>query len=158
MKPNSYTQIYIQLIFAVKNRDAGLIKRNRSRIFEYMSGIITAMKHKSIIINGVSNHVHVLIGMNPSVSLSNTVHDLKRGSSLFINQNKLCMGQFNWQDGFGGFSYSRSQVEDVYNYILNQEVHHKAKTFKEEYIEFLQKFQIDYDQNYLFDFFEISTT
>ena len=119
MKPGTYTQLYIQLVFAVKNRDAVLHNNIRRRIFEYMSGIITEMKHKSIIVNGVSDHVHLFIGLNPNISISNTVHDVKRSSSLFINKEKLCVGHFEWQSGFGAFSYSRSQLDDVYKYILN---------------------------------------
>jgi len=123
-------------------------------VFEYMSGIISEMKHKSIIVNGVSNHVHMLIGLNPSKSISDTIHDIKRSSSLFINNEKLCIGKFAWQEGFGGFSYSRSQLDDIYNYILNQENHHKKMTFREEYIQFLKKFEIDYDERFLFDFLD----
>jgi REP element-mobilizing transposase RayT len=119
MKPGTYTQLYVQLIFAVKNRDAVLHKTIQKRIFEYISGIITEMKHKSIIVNGVSNHVHILIGLNPSKSISDTVHDIKRSSSLFINNSNLCKGKFEWQEGYGGFTYSRSQLDDVYKYIEN---------------------------------------
>jgi REP element-mobilizing transposase RayT len=154
MKPNTYTQIYIQLVFAVKFRDAALDRHSRSRIFEYMSGILTSMNHKSIIINGISNHVHIFLGANPKISISDTVHDLKRSSSLYINQNALCKGHFAWQDGYGAFSYGRSQIQDVYDYIMNQEMHHKKKTFQEEYLDFLRKFEIEYDLRYLFDFYD----
>ena len=154
MKPGVYTQLYVQLVFAVKNRDAVLDKNIRSRVFEYMSGIINEMKHKSIIVNGVSNHVHIFIGLNPAISVSDTVHDIKRSSSLFINREKLCRGKFAWQEGYGGFTYGKSQVEQVYNYILNQEVHHKKVTFREEYIQFLKKFEAEYDDRFLFDFMD----
>jgi REP element-mobilizing transposase RayT len=154
MKPGVYTQLYVQLVFAVKNRDAVLDKNIRSRVFEYMSGIINEMKHKSIIVNGVSNHVHIFIGLNPAISVSDTVHDIKRSSSLFINREKLCRGKFAWQEGYGGFTYGKSQVEQVYNYILNQEVHHKKVTFREEYIQFLKKFEVEYDDRFLFDFMD----
>lgn len=152
MKPGTYTKLYVQLVFAVKNRDAVLHKKIRRRIFEYMSGIITEMKHKSIIINGVSDHVHIFIGLNPNRSISDTVHDVKRNSSLFINKEKLCLGNFAWQEGYGAFSYSRSQIDNVYKYILNQEKHHEKTTFKVEYIHFLKKFEIEYDERFLFDF------
>src|SRR5450759_963397 len=135
MKPGTFTQMYVQFVFAVKNRDAVLTKDIRKRVFEYMSGIITNLKHKSIIVNGTSNHVHILFGLNPSISVSDTVHDIKRSSSLFINNEKLCTGRFSWQEGYGGFTYSRSQISDVYNYIENQESHHKKRTFREEYID-----------------------
>ena len=112
------------------------------------------MKHKSIIVNGVSNHVHILLGLNPSKSISDTVHDIKRRTSLFINNEKLCIGKFAWQEGYGGFTYSRSQLANVYNYILNQEKHHNKKTFKEEYIQFLEKFKVEFDEKFLFDFLD----
>jgi putative transposase len=153
MKPGTFTQMYVQLVFAVKFKDSVLHKSIRNRVFEYMSGIITQQKHKSIIINGVSDHVHILFGMNPAISVSDTVHDLKRNSSLFINNEKLCFGKFAWQEGYGGFTYSRSQINGIYKYIENQEIHHKKKSFKEEYIEFLKKFEIKYDQRFLFEFF-----
>jgi REP element-mobilizing transposase RayT len=154
MKPGNYTQMYVQLVFAVKNREATLDKSIRNRVFEYMSGIITSLNHKSIIVNGVANHVHILIGINPVISISNTVHDIKRGSSLFINQEKLCRGKFAWQEGYGGFTYSKSQLNSVYNYILNQEKHHEESSFKEEYLLFLKKFEIDFDERFLFNFWE----
>ena len=121
MKPGTFTQIYVQLVFAVKNRETALRKEIRSNVFEYMSGILTNQKHKSIIINGLSNHVHILIGLNPSISVSDTVHEVKRSSTLFINRERLCSGKFSWQEGYGAFSYSRSQISDIYKYIENQE-------------------------------------
>lgn len=154
MKPGAYTQMYVQLVFAVKNREALLQKDNRPRIFEYMSGIVTSMNHKSIIINGVSDHTHILLGLNPKLSVSDTVYEIKRGSSLFINTNCLTQKKFAWQEGYGSFTYSRSQLNDIYNYILNQEQHHKKVSFKEEYIDFLKKFEVDYDDRFLFDFLE----
>lgn len=154
MKPGVYTQLYVQLVFAVKNRDAVLDKNIRSRVFEYMSGIIKDMKHKTIIVNGIASHVHIFIGLNPAVSISDTVQDIKRSSSLFINREKLCRGKFSWQEGYGGFTYGKSQMDHVYNYILNQEMHHKKVTFREEYIEFLKKFEVEYDDRFLFDFLD----
>ena len=156
MKPGTFTQLYVQLVFAVKNRDAVLIKKNQKRVFEYMSGITTKLGHKSIIINGTSNHVHILFGLNPSVSVSDTVHDIKRSSSLFINNEKLCPFRFSWQEGYGGFSYSRSQIDEVYKYIENQESHHNKRTFREEYIDILIKNEIEFDQQFLFDFWDDS--
>jgi len=156
MNPGTFTQLYVHLVFAVKDRDAVLTKDIRKRVFEYMSGIITNLKHKSMIINGTSNHVHILFGLNPSVSVSDTVHDIKRSSSLFINNEKLCPGRFSWQEGYGGFTYSRSQLTDVYNYIENQESHHKKRTFREEYIDILTKNEIEFDQQFLFDFWDDS--
>jgi len=152
MKPGTFTQQYVHLVFAVKNHDAALTRNIRIRVFEYISGIITAMNHKSIIVNGVSDHVHILIGLNPSISISDTVHGIKRSSSLFINKEKLCIGKFAWQEGYGGFTYSRSKLENVYNYIQNQEKHHEKSTFKAEYIQFLKNYAIDFDEKFLFEF------
>jgi REP element-mobilizing transposase RayT len=152
MKPGTFTQMYVHLVFAVKNRDTVLKEDIQKRVFEYMSGIITNMNHKSIIINGTTNHIHILLGLNPSVSVSDTVHDIKRSSSLFINKEKLCPCRFSWQEGYGGFTYSRSQIAGVYNYIQNQESHHKKRTFREEYIDILTENEIEFDQQFLFDF------
>jgi putative transposase len=154
MKPDTYTQIYIHLVFAVKSREMALNRSTRHRVFEYLSGTLTHMKHKSIIVNGVSNHVHVFYGMNPKISISDTVHDLKRSSTLFINQNGLCKFNYAWQDGYGGFSYSKSQIQDVYSYVRDQEIHHKKKTFREEYLDLLKDFEIEYNEKYLFDFLD----
>jgi putative transposase len=153
MKPGNFTQMYVHLIFAVKNRDAMLNKEIRARVFEYISAIITNMDQKPIIVNGVSNHVHILIGFNSSISISETVHEIKRSSSFFINKEKLCKGKFAWQEGYGGFTYSRSQLDNVYRYIQNQEKHHEKSSFKSEYVQFLKKFEVEYDERFLFDFF-----
>jgi len=154
MKPSVFTQIYIQLVFAIKNREALLINECQKEVFSYMSGIASNLKHKSIITNGMPDHIHIFIGLNPSVSISDTVYELKRSSSLFINNKKWFRGKFYWQEGYGAFSYGKSQVENVYNYILNQEKHHTKTTFREEYIDFLSKFEIDYDKRFLFNFFD----
>ncbi len=154
MKPGVFSQLYIQLVFAVKFRDRLLRKEFRDEVFSYLSGIATNMKHKSIIVNGVSDHIHIFLGFNPSLSVSDTVRELKRSSSIFINSKNWIKGKFNWQDGYGAFSYSRSHIEKVYNYILNQEKHHKRKTFRTEYMQFLKKFEIDYDEKFLFEFFD----
>jgi len=154
MKPGVFTQLYIHIIFAVKYRNRLLKEEYRPEIFKYMSGIATNMKHKSIIINGVSDHVHVFLGFNPAVSISDTVYELKRSTSLFINGKKWFRQEFNWQEGYGAFSYSRSHLENVYNYVKNQEQHHRKQTFRDEYTEFLEKFEIEYDKKYLFEFFD----
>lgn len=154
MKPGTFTQIYIQLVFSPKHRDRLLLEHLRPRIFEYLSGITTNLGHKSIIMNGVSDHVHLFLGLNPKISVSETVKELKRSSSIFINEQRLFSGKFEWQEGYGGFSYGRSQIESVYEYIKNQEKHHKKRTFKEEYLEFLTKYEIEFEEQYLFEFFE----
>ncbi len=154
MKPGTFTQIYIQLVFSPKHRDRLLIEQYRPRIFEYLSGITTNLGHKSIIINGVSDHVHLFIGFSPKISVSETVKELKRSSSIFINEQRFFNGKFEWQEGYGGFSYGKSQIEDVFNYIKDQENHHQKKTFREEYLAFLRKYEIGFEEQYLFEFFD----
>jgi Transposase and inactivated derivatives len=154
MKPGTFTQMYVQLIFAVYKRENVLNKNIRPRIFEYISGILKDIGHKPLAINGVFDHIHILIGMNPGKSISDTVHDVKRSSSLFINENKLLPGRFSWQEGYGGFTYSKSQIDMVYNYIINQEAHHLKKPFKEEYATLLQEHGIEYDPRFLFEFYD----
>jgi putative transposase len=155
MKPGAFTQIYIQLVFAVKNRETLLNKEIRQRVFEYIGGILSQMNHKPIIVNWVSNHIHILFGLNPAKSISDTVYDIKRSSSLFINNENRCMGKFAWQEGYGAFSYSKSQLNNVFNYIEIQEYHHSRKSFREEYLEFLDKFEIEYNEKFLFDFIKV---
>jgi putative transposase len=154
MKPGVFTQMYIQLVFAVRNRDAALHPATRNQVFKYISGIVTNLNHKSIIVNGVSDHVHIFLGLHPNITISDTVKEIKQNSSLFINKEKLCLGKFSWQEGYGAFSYSRSQIENVYNYILKQEQHHKKQTFKEEYLDFLKKFEVEYNPEFLFHFWD----
>ncbi|MDP1620937.1 MAG: transposase [Bacteroidales bacterium] len=138
----TYSQIYIQVVFAVQGRDNLLQQPWREEIFKYMSGIIKGKNQKPIIVNGVSNHVHLLIGLRPSMALSDLVRDVKNNTSNFINDKKIVRGKFSWQEGFGSFSYAHSQIGLVYQYILHQEEHHRKKTFREEYIEFLKKFEM----------------
>ena len=154
MKPGAFTKMYVQLVFAVQKRENILFKSIRPRIFEYISGIVRDQKHKSIIVNGTLDHIHILYGLNPSVSVSDTVHDIKRGSSLFINNNKLVPMKFSWQEGYGGFTYSRSQIENVYRYIENQEAHHTKIPFREEYLTLLKENEIEYDSSFLFEFYD----
>ena len=150
----TFSQIYIQTVFAVKGRQNFLQKPWRDEVFKYMSGIIKGKNQKPIIVNGVSNHVHLFIGLKPSMALSDLVRDVKNNSTNFINEQKFVKGKFSWQAGFGAFSYSHSQIDQVYQYILNQEEHHRKKTFKEEYLEFLHKFEIEYNEKYLFEWYE----
>lgn len=148
---NTYSQIYIQVIFAVRGRQS-LIKKNwNEELYKYITGIVKNNKQKLIAINGVENHVHLFIGLKPDISLSDLIRDVKANSSKFINDRKLVKGKFNWQEGFGAFSYSHSHIDKVYKYIMNQEEHHKKKTFREEYTELLKKFQIEYDEKYIFE-------
>jgi REP element-mobilizing transposase RayT len=154
LKPGAFTQLYVHLVFAVKYRERLLTKEMRDELFKYISGIISNRKHKVIIINGMADHIHILIGLNPNDKISDLVACVKRESSSFINEKKFFRGKFHWQDGYGAFSYSRSQLDVIYKYIKNQEVHHKKRTFREEYVELLKKFEIEFDEKYLFDFFE----
>ena len=148
---NTYTQIFIQVVFAVKGRQNLIPKDRKDDLYKYITGIIKNKGHKLIIINGMSDHIHIFISLNPDESISSLIKEVKRMTSIHINQNKWINGKFEWQRGFGAFSYSKSQLTDVCKYIENQEKHHKTKTFKEEYIEFLQKFEINYNPNYIFD-------
>lgn len=149
--PGTYSQIYIHVVFAVKHRACLLQKPWRERLFRYMSGIIDGKKQKSIIVNGVSDHVHILIGMKPSVLLSDLVRDVKNNSTNFINQEKFLNQKFMWQEGFGAFSCGHTQLNHVYQYILNQEQHHSRKTFRDEYTQLLTENEVDHDEKYLFD-------
>ncbi len=150
----TFSQIYIQVVFAVKGRQNLLQKPWRDEVFKYMSGIITGKGQKPIIVNGVADHVHLFIGLKPAMCISDLVRDIKNNTSNFINEKNFIQGKFSWQEGYGAFSYSHSQIENVYEYILNQEEHHRKKTFKEEYVYFLQKFAIEHDEKYLFEWIE----
>jgi REP element-mobilizing transposase RayT len=148
---STYSQLYIQIVFAVKNR-AALIDANwEERLYQYITGIVQNKGQKMIAINGMPDHIHLFIGMKPSCCLSDLVREIKKSSNEFVNENKLAKGKFNWQEGFGAFSYSHSHIDNVYKYIMNQKQHHKKTTFMGEYIGFLKKFEIQYDEKYLFD-------
>lgn len=152
--PGSFSQIYVQVVFAVKGRENLINKTWRDELHKYMAGIIKAKEQKPIIVNGVQDHIHAFIGLRPSMSLSDLVRDIKNNSTNFINDRKLVAAKFSWQEGFGAFSYGHSQIETVYNYILNQEEHHKNKTFREEYIGFLNKFEVPFEERFLFEWIE----
>ncbi len=152
--PNTYSQIYIQIIFAVKGRENVISTNNREELQKYITGIVQNREQKLLSIFSMPNHTHVLIGIKPLISISDLVRDIKTGSSNFINEQKWVKGKFAWQEGFGAFSYSKSQIDNVIKYILNQEEHHKTFSFKEEYINFLEKFEIQYDEKYLFEWVE----
>ncbi len=154
MKPNYYTQLYTHLVFAVQFRKALLHKDIRTQVHKYISGIVSEMGHKSLIVNGVEDHIHIFLGLNPTQSISDAVREIKRSSSKYINEEKLCSSKFQWQGGYGAFSYSRSQIDNVYRYIENQEEHHRKKSFKAEYVACLKKFEVEYDDEYLFEFME----
>lgn len=150
----SYSQIYLQYVFAVKGRQNLLQKPWREEVFKYISGIIKGKNQKPIIVNGVSDHVHVFVGLKPAMPIPDLIRDIKNNSSNFINENRWVKGKFSWQEGYGVFSYSHSQIDNVYRYIANQEAHHEIKTFKDEYVDFLVKSGIDYDEKYLFEMYQ----
>lgn len=150
----TFSQIYIQYVFAVKGRENLLQKPWRDDVFKYMAGIIQGKNQKPIIVNGVADHVHVFVGLKPAMAISDLIRDIKNNSSNFINDQKFVKGRFSWQEGYGAFSYAHSQLNDVYQYILNQEVHHRKKSFREEYFDFLKKYEIEYDEKYVFDWLE----
>ena len=151
--PNTYTQLYVQIVFAVKGRQCSIKESFREELQKYITGIITAKKQKLYAIYCMPDHTHILVSMKPDISISDLVRDIKANSSSFIKEKELARS-FAWQTGFGAFSYSKSQTMNVVNYILNQPEHHKKKTFKAEYIEFLQKFEVAFEEKYLFEFYE----
>lgn len=148
--PNTYTQIHIHAIFAVQNRISLISKTWEQRLYQYITGIIQNHGHKLLAINGMPDHIHVLFGMRPAQSLSDLMRDIKGDSSLWINENKIVAGKFTWQEGYGAFSYSKSQIPAVATYIENQELHHKKKAFIEEYLKILQDFEIEFNEKYIF--------
>jgi putative transposase len=149
---NTYSQIYIQTVFAVSNRESLLQKEFREDVFKYISGIVTNQAQKLIAINGVEDHLHTLIGLKPRLALADLVQDIKVDSSKFINDKKLVHGRFSWQEGYGAFSYGHSQLDAVIRYIQNQEKHHQRRAFKDEYLTLLRKFDIAFEEKYVFDF------
>lgn len=147
---NTYTQIHIHFVFAVKFRQAIISNDWKEELYKYIAGIIKNNNHKLLAINGVSDHVHILIGIRPVQSISDLMKNIKQDSSKWINTNKFSKSHFEWQEGYGAFSYSKSQLNAVVNYIQSQELHHKKKTFREEYIDFLEKFEVDYNEKFIF--------
>ena len=147
---NTYTQLYIQIIFSVKNRQPLIYESIRPEIQKYITGIIQNTGTKVLAIYANPDHIHVLIGMNPTISLSELVQKIKANSAKYINQSGLVKGRFSWQEGYGAFSYAKSQIDRVVQYILNQPEHHKRMTFKEEYLQFLKEFDVAFDPKYVF--------
>jgi|TARA_R100000541_G_scaffold32720_2_gene41473 putative transposase len=150
MMANTYTQIHIQAVFAVRNRECLIGNDWKTDLYKYITGIVQANGHKMIQINGMPDHVHMLFGLRPSQSLSDLMKQVKQDSSKWINKNRLSKVRFSWQEGYGAFSYSKDQLPRVIRYIQKQEEHHKVKSFREEYLELLKAHDIEFDEQYIF--------
>jgi REP element-mobilizing transposase RayT len=150
--PGTFSQIYIQYVFAVKGRECLIHADIEEEVFQYISGIFKYKNQKSLAVNGMPDHIHILVGLKPSMNIADLVRDIKNNSTNFINSKKYFPGKFGWQEGYGAFSYSASNFGVVVDYIKNQKQHHLAKTFREEYLSFLRNFKVEFDERYLFDF------
>ena len=149
-----FSQIYVQLVFAVKNRDALIMPEWEDELHKYISGIITNKGQKLLAINGTSNHIHIFVNLKPNCCISDLVREIKKASNAFVKYKKLSKFRFEWQSGYGAFSYSISQIDNVIKYINNQQEHHRKHTFKEEFHNFIEKFQIEYKEEYSFEWIE----
>lgn len=147
--PNTYTQIHIQVVFAVQNRQSLISGHWKDELYKYITGIIQNNNHKVLQINGMPDHIHVFFGMRPTQALSELMKQVKHDSSKWINNKGLVNGRFSWQSGYGAFSYSKSEVPRIINYIKNQEGHHKKVVFKDEYLKLLKDFDVEYDERYI---------
>jgi len=150
---NTYTQLYVHIIFAVKGRENLIGSGNREELHKYISGIVEKRGQKLLAVFCMPDHTHLLVGFKGDISVSDLVRDVKSGSSGFINDQQWVRGKFNWQEGYGAFSYSKSQLDNVVNYVLNQEKHHGVRSFKDEYLELLRRFEVEYDEQYLFEWY-----
>lgn len=147
---NTYTQIHIQAVFAVQNRDCIIRNSWKEELYKYIGGIVQSNNHKILSINGMPDHIHILFGLRPSQSIADLIQDVKGSSSKWINDKKFLHGKFSWQEGYGAFSYSKSEVPTIIQYIINQTNRHKRKTFSEEYYDLLKEFEVDFDDRYIF--------
>ena len=148
---DTYTQLYIHIIFAVKGRQSLIPKPNKEELHKYITGVIDSKQQKVIQINSMPDHIHILVGITPNIAISDLVRDIKANSSKFINKQRWVAGRFEWQTGFAAFSYAHSQLDVVARYIKNQEEHHSRQTFREEYLAFLERFNVPYNPKYVFD-------
>ncbi|MCH8486842.1 MAG: IS200/IS605 family transposase [Candidatus Cyclonatronum sp.] len=151
---NTFSKIYIKIIFAVMGRQSLIGQKWEEELFRYITGVVQNKGQKMLAINGMPDHIHFLIGMKPSCCLSDLVREVKKASNAFVNEKKFTAAKFEWQKAFGAFSYSHSALDDVIAYIHNQKEHHRRRTFREEYIGFLEKFEVDYRKEYLFEWIE----
>ncbi len=150
----TFSQIYIQMVFAVKGRQSHIGPEWEEDLFKYISGIVKKKEQKMLAINGMPDHIHLLVGMKPYCCLSELVREIKKSSNIFINEKEFTKTLFQWQEGYGAFSYGHSNLDTVITYIQNQKQHHKKKTFREEYYGLLRKFGIDFKHEYLFEWDE----
>lgn len=148
---NTYHQVYIQAVFAVKYREAVITNECKSKILSVIGNLINETGCKTLIVNGTEDHIHCLLTLKPTISVSDLMKVVKGKSSKFINDHQLTKHKFEWQEGYGVFSYSKSHIDAVYKYIANQEEHHKKQNFKDEYISFLNKFNVKFDERYIFE-------
>lgn len=151
---NTFSQIYLQFVFAVKQRESLIKKEFKEELQKYITGLVQNRKAKMLAIYCMPDHAHVFVGFKPTILISDFVKEIKVESNEFINDKKWVNGKFNWQEGYGVFSYSHSHIDAVVKYILNQEIHHQKRTFKQEYHELLEKFRIPYEERFLFEFIE----
>lgn len=151
---NTFSQIYIQVVFAVSGRQSLIRSAFKEEVYKYITGIVRNHGQKLIAINGVSDHLHMLIGLRPKMALADLVQEVKVDSSKFVNKNKWVHGRFSWQEGYGAFSYGHSQLDTIIRYVQNQEKHHQRQSFRNEYLTLLRKFDIAFDEKYIFDFIE----
>ena len=151
---NTFSQIYLQFVFAVQNRQSLIPKQHKEELHKYITSLVQARNAKMLAINCMPDHTHLFVGFKPSVLISDFVKEIKVQSNEFIKSKNWVKGAFSWQEGYGVFSYGYSQIDVVCKYVLNQEEHHKKKTFRQEYLDFLEKFDVPYDERYLFEFIE----
>lgn len=149
---NTYRKVYLQVVFAVKNRRALLQKPWRADLFKYIAGILNSRGHYSLAVNGVEDHIHIFFDYNHQELIKDLVREIKKASNKFINDRNLCPHKFEWQTGYAIFSYSNGQKNTIINYILNQEEHHRENTFQQEYMEYLTSFDIDFNKDFVFEF------
>ena len=146
---NTYTQLYLHVVFAIQNRDVAIRPKWEAELYKYITGIVQNKGQKMLAINGVEDHIHFLIGMKPACCLSDLVREIKKASTVFVNKNDFCRYKFQWQEGFGAFTYGHSQLGSIINYIQRQKEHHHKKSFAQEYKSFLRLFNVDFDERYL---------
>jgi REP element-mobilizing transposase RayT len=152
--PGTFSQVYIQYVFAVKGRANLIFPEMQEELYKYIAGIVAGKGQKPLAVNGMQDHIHVLVGLKPVMRISDLARDIKNNSSNFINEKGLLQQKFSWQEGYGAFSYSQSGFGKLIDYIKNQKEHHKKKSFREEYMDFLNRFNVPFEDKYLFEFYE----